>query len=94
MSESSHTVAQSESAADIVTTETGFAWTDAGIVVAVIVVAVIYLYRKLWHKRGACPECGNEDGHCEVKRQNEHGGVTRVPVDHIGGKSTKRKSTQ
>lgn len=40
-------------------------WLDIGVVVLVIAVALVYLYRKLWKKRGACAECaGNGCSSC------------------------------
>jgi hypothetical protein len=65
-----------------------FAWSDVGMVVLVVLVALVFLYRRLWQKRGACSECGSKDGHCKVKAHGEHVDVPEVPVDQMGGKSS------
>jgi len=78
-------------ASAIVTTDPGFVWTDAGLVLVVILAAVAYLYHKLWRKRGACGECGGKNGQC-ASRSDAGCGPTgndpspRVSVDRIGGR--------
>lgn len=67
----------------IVTTDPGFSWTDAGIVLAIVVAALGYLYHKLWRKRGACAECGSKEGSCATPGYADCNGETRVPADRI-----------
>jgi hypothetical protein len=87
MSASAVTLQDRSSAAEIVKAEQEFALADMGVVLAVIAVAVVYLYRRLWRKRGACAECGNKDGHCQVKQTKAQGNITKVSVDDIGRRS-------
>ena len=57
---------------------------DLGIVLVVIAVAFIYLYDKLWRKRGACPECGNKNGNCTMKTDDDPG-ETHISPNRIQG---------
>lgn len=45
-------------------------WMDWAVVAAVLVVAVWYLYRTLWAKRGGCAGCAKckGEGQCSVQR--------------------------
>jgi hypothetical protein len=42
-------------------------WADWAVVAAVLAVALWYLYRKLWAKRGGCGGCGKGSA-CAVRR--------------------------
>lgn len=55
------------SAAPVISAEQAFSWMDAGIVLAVVAVALIYLYNRLWHKRGTCSGCGSKGSQCATK---------------------------
>lgn len=45
------------------------AWFDLALTGAVVVVALYYLYRKLWRQRGRCEGCGQaENGRCPSAR--------------------------
>lgn len=83
MSESTASTVAGSAAPLIASAETEFAWTDAGVVLLVVLGAFFYLYVRLWRKRGACPECGSKDGHCSAKARNTRGAVTKIPVDEV-----------
>ena len=47
----------------LVDSSSGTLW-DLLLVALVMLVALIYLYRKLWTKRGACSDCTSGGGGC------------------------------
>lgn len=51
------------STSDLVGSSSGTLW-DVLLVGIVMLVALIYLYRKLWTKRGACSDCTSGGGGC------------------------------
>lgn len=49
--------------------ETAFGWTEWGIVLAVLIIAGLYVWRKLFIKKGcSCSGCGKEKS-CTIKPQ-------------------------
>jgi hypothetical protein len=65
----------------VVSAEADVAWTDTGIALLIVVLALVYLYHKLWRKRGACSHCGSKNGSCCAKPNPDK--VTRIPIDQI-----------
>jgi uncharacterized membrane protein len=72
----------------VVLTEQAFSLMDIGILLLIIAAAFFYLYHKLWRKRGACPDCGQDDSHCTTKMKQGHSGEVHVPIDRIGRRSS------
>lgn len=61
-------------------------WLDWALVAAVVVVALWYLYRSLWAKRGQCGGCAKGKGGCGVQRSARDAGqtVVQLPIERIG----------
>ncbi len=87
-------VAQTESAREddsLVQTSPPLTLVDAGIIALIFAVALWYLYRQLWRKRGACGGCAKgAGGGCAVARSNARTSapvqspqISRVQVDSI-----------
>lgn len=52
-------------------TETSLGWAEWGIVIAIVLIAGIYLWRKLFVKKGcACASCGKEKT-CDIKNKSQ-----------------------
>jgi len=70
--------------APVVRTEPPLTLIDAGIVALVLVLALGYLYRQLWRKRGACGGCAKgAGGGCAVQPPQ----INRVPVESVRERS-------
>lgn len=55
-------------AAQDISAEQQFTLVDVGLVAAVVAVALWYLYRQLWTRRGQCGGCAKGAGSCAVQR--------------------------
>jgi hypothetical protein len=61
------TQTQSPPMAPDISADAATGWVDWAVVAAVLAVALWYLYRKLWAKRGGCAGCG-KGSECAVRR--------------------------
>ncbi len=75
MSEAREQHTQADSAPSIASIEQEMHWTDAGLMILVIIAACFYLYQKLWKKRGTCAgcsgQCGKPTDSCETKTRQQ-----------------------
>ncbi len=79
--------------APVVQAEPPITLVDVGIIAPILVLALWYLYRQLWRKRGSCGGCAKgQEGSCAVSRSAARSGaqageppptVTRIPLDAI-----------
>ena len=74
----------------VVSADQPFSMVDVGVVLAVVALAVYYLYRKLWRNRGACSSCSNKKGSCQVKSDAASACTQLIEVVELrGGQVTK-----
>ncbi|MFP4075906.1 MAG: hypothetical protein ACLFTD_05385 [Halochromatium sp.] len=83
--------------ASSVQTEPPITLVDVGIIVPILVLALWYLYRQLWRKRGSCGGCAKGgEGSCAVSRSvarsdacaaEQPPTVARIPLDSIRKRS-------
>jgi ABC-type nickel/cobalt efflux system permease component RcnA len=80
------TETQSQAAVPDISAEPTTNWVDWVVVAAVVAVALWYLYRKLWARRGDCSGCAKGKSGCAVQqasRRAQAKGAVQVPVDHL-----------
>ena len=87
-------VAATEDASPTVRVEPPMTLVDAGIIALILGLALWYLYRQFWRKRGACGGCAKgRDGGCAVsqsiaKPAQQAPSEARVSVEAIGKRSS------
>jgi hypothetical protein len=82
----STTQLQAPSAAPDISVQGATGWVDWAVVAAVVAVALWYLYRKLWAKRGECGGCAKGKSGCAVQQANRRAQTeqtVKVPIDRI-----------
>lgn len=78
--------AQPTSAVPDIDTQPATSWVDWAVVAAVLAVALWYLYRKLWAKRGDCGGCAKGKSGCAVQQATRRAQAqegAEVRIDHI-----------
>lgn len=88
-----HSMQTTVDEAPVVHAEPPITLVDVGIIAPILVLALWYLYRQLWRKRGSCGGCAKgQEGSCAVSRSVARSGarsaepppaVTRIPLDAI-----------
>lgn len=81
--------------APVVRTEPPLTLIDAGVLALILALALWFLYRQLWRKRGACGGCAKgAGGGCAVARSNARTSapvqppqISRVPVESLRKRS-------
>jgi hypothetical protein len=68
-------------------------WVDLAVVAAVVGVALVYLYVKLWRRRGRCGGCGNgASGSCGVDRMADRSRASQAATVTIPRESPSRET--
>ncbi len=90
MSQPSDTPLRAESqpppAAPDISADQALSWLDWAVVSVVVAVALWYLYRKLWARRGDCAGCAKGKAGCAVQRATRRAqadSAIEVAIDRI-----------